>query len=397
MALIYVAIMAGITGFYVISSAVRTDRRLILAGCTPLELVTARCMVLLVLDVGIMALQMAIMSFFFTPIQVLPYALSLFWAAMVYGLYGGLFATLIRNELGGLLAVVFFANFDVGYFQLPGYSNFIDEWWLQILPGYFPVQLAIDAGFTAIPDLLLPSFWTIPHSVIVVGAMLGTYSRVTQVRPFLSEERRRFPLWVIGMALLVAGGLIAALAFIYLGAQPATVGAEGRVDATSARVVAATTGRVSLLTVTERGNVERGAPVAWITDARDGSLVQLTAPLTGRVTRVNVRQDENVVIGDVVAEIYQLDTLEAALEVDENSIEQVVVGQAAELTFGSLGIKTTTTVTSIDLIPLPPDPAVSERTRKIRKYVVKCSLDNPDPRLLVGMAIKARIFTDVGP
>jgi hypothetical protein len=38
------------------SSAVRTDRRLILAGCTPFELVTARCLVLLVLDVGIMVL-----------------------------------------------------------------------------------------------------------------------------------------------------------------------------------------------------------------------------------------------------------------------------------------------------------------------------------------------------
>ena len=72
MALIYVAIMAGITGFYVMSSAVRTDRRLILAGCTPFELVAARCMVLLVLDVGIMALQLIIMSFFFTPIQFAP-------------------------------------------------------------------------------------------------------------------------------------------------------------------------------------------------------------------------------------------------------------------------------------------------------------------------------------
>lgn len=397
MALIYVAIIAGITGFYVMSSAVRTDRRLILAGCTPFELVAARCMVLLVLDVGIMALQMVIMSFFFTPIQVLPYALSLFWGAMVYGLYGGLFATLIRNELGGLLAVVFFANFDVGYFQLPGYSNFIDEWWLQILPGYFPVQLAIDAGFTAVPDLLLRSFWTIPHSIIVVGVMLGTYSRATQVRPFLSGERRRFPSWVIGIGALAVGGLIGVAAFFYMNAQPATVEAEGRVDATNAKVVAATGGRVSLLTVAERDKIERGAPVAWITDALDGSLVQLTAPLSGRVTTVNVRQDENVVIGDVLAEIYQLDALEAALEVEENSIEQVAVGQTVELTFGSLGVKAMSRVSSIALTPLAPDLTVSERTRKIRKYIVKCSLDNPDPRLLVGMAVKARIFADANP
>ena len=100
MALIYVAILAGISGFYVMSSAIKTDRRLILAGCTPLELVTARCLVLLVVDVGIMVMQLIIMPFFFTPKQILPYSLRLFWGAMVYGIYGGLFATLIRNELG---------------------------------------------------------------------------------------------------------------------------------------------------------------------------------------------------------------------------------------------------------------------------------------------------------
>jgi hypothetical protein len=393
MALIYVAILAGITGFYVMTGAVANDRRLILAGCTPLELVAARCMVLLVLSVGITALQLAIMLFFFTPNQFFPYTLSLFWAAMVYGIYGGLFATLIRNELGGLLAVVFFANFDVGYFQLPGYSNFVGEWWLALLPGYFPVQLAIDAGFTSVADYLLPSFLTIPHAVIIAGLMLGSYSRATRVRPFLSEERRRIPWWAAGAAVL-AVILIGAAAYFYWSAQPATVSAEGRMDATSARVVATTTGRVSLLTLTEGQEVDQGQSVAWITDANDGSLVQLTAPLRGRVAEVHVRQEENVVPGEVLAEIYQTESLLAYLEVDENSIGRVAVGQAVELNFGGLNLTTNARVVSIALTPLPPDPTVSERTRRIRNYVVKAELDELDPRLLVGMAVTARVFTD---
>jgi hypothetical protein len=394
MALIYVAIMAGITGFYVMSSAIKTDRRLILAGCTPLELVTARCLVLLVLDVGIMVLQLIIMLFFFTPVQFFPYALSLFWAAMVYGIYGALFATLIRNELGGLLAVVFFANFDVGYFQLPGYSNFIDEWWLQILPGYFPVQLAIDAGFTSVADLLIPSFWTVPHSLVVVGVMLGAYSKVTQVRPFMSEERRRVPLWAAGLAIIVVGIIVGISSYFYWGTQPPTVVADGRMDANDARLVATTTGRISVLTVGEGSIVEEGHTVAWIADARDGSLVPLQAPMRGQMTTLNVRQDENVVSGDVLAEIYQTDSMVAALEVDENSIDKVAVGQMVEITSGSLDLQATARVVSIALTPLPPDPSESERSRKIRKYIVKCQLDQPDPRLLIGMAVKARIFTD---
>jgi hypothetical protein len=396
MALIYVAIMAGITGFYVMSTAVKTDRRLILAGCTPFELVTARCLVLLVLDVGIMLLQLMIMLFFFTPVQFFPYALSLFWAAMVYGIYGALFATLIRNELGGLLAVVFFANFDVGYFQLPGYSNFVGEWWLQVLPGYFPVQLAIDAGFTSVPDLLLPSFWTIPHSIVVVGVMLGAYSKVTQVRPFMSEERRRIPLWAVGLAVVVVSVIAGVAGYLYWSAQPLAVVADGRMDANDAKVVATATGRISVLAVAEGSMVERGRTLAWITDATDGSLIPMQVPMRGQVTTLNVRQDENVVSGDVLAEIYQTDSMVAALEVDENNIDKVAIGQEVEVTSGSLNLKSTARVISIALTPLPPDPTESERSRKIRKYIVKCRLDQPDPRLLIGMAVKARIFTDSG-
>jgi multidrug efflux pump subunit AcrA (membrane-fusion protein) len=291
---------------------------------------------------------------------------------------------------------VFFANFDVGYFQLPGYSNFIDEWWLQVLPGYFPVQLAIDAGFTSVADLLLPSFWTIPHSVVVVGVMLGAYSKVTQVRPFMSEQRRRIPWWAAGLAILVVGTIVGVAGYIYWSAQPPTVVADGRMDANDARIVATTTGRISVLTVEEGTIVEQSQTIGWITDASDGSLVPLQVPMRGQVTTLNVRQDENVISGDVLAEMYQTDSMVAALEVDENSIDKVAIGQKVEVTSGSLNLKSTARVVSIALTPLPPDPSVSERSRKIRKHIVKCQLDQPDPRLLIGMVVKARIFTDSG-
>jgi HlyD family secretion protein len=168
----------------------------------------------------------------------------------------------------------------------------------------------------------------------------------------------------------VVVGLVSVGGYLYWKGQPPTVTAEGRMDATSARVVATTAGRVALLTVEEGSGIEQEEVAAWIEDAEDGSLVQLVAPLSGQVTSLEVRQGENVVAGDVVAEIYQTDSMVASLEVEENSIQRVDIGQRVVVTSGSLDLETTGRVISIALTPLPPDPTVSERTRKIRKYIV---------------------------
>ncbi len=133
---------------------------------------------------------------------------------------------------------------------------------------------------------------------------------------------------------------------------------------------------------------------AWIENEADGTLTQLSSPLSGTVTSLEVEQGENVVAGDVVAEVYQTDSLVASLEVDENQISNVAIGQRVLITSGSLDWESEAIVTQIALTPLPPDPTVSERTRKIRKYVVECWLSETDPRLLVGMAVKGKIFLE---
>jgi multidrug resistance efflux pump len=212
----------------------------------------------------------------------------------------------------------------------------------------------------------------------------------------MSEERRRIPLWAVGLAVVVVSVIAGVAGYLYWSAQPLAVVADGRMDANDAKVVATATGRISVLAVAEGSMVERGRTLAWITDATDGSLIPMQVPMRGQVTTLNVRQDENVVSGDVLAEIYQTDSMVAALEVDENNIDKVAIGQRVEVTSGSLNLKSAARVMSIALTPLPPDPTESERSRKIRKYIVKCRLDQPDPRLLIGMAVKARIFTDSG-
>ncbi len=396
-ALMYAAMLAGIMGFYIMFSAMKTDRRLLLAGYHAFELVTARCVVLLLMAAGTTVLLVAIMLFFFTPMQFGAYVLAIYQAATIYAFYGGLAATMVRSELGGLIAIVFFASIDVRFLEMPGYSNVIGEWWTQFLPGYFPVQLALDAAFTSHPDLLVPSLWTGPHALAVAGVMLGTYSRATRVHPFLSEHKRGLPWAPIVLTLLLAVGAAGGWRYYQeWQARPPAVDAEGRVNAPKAQVVVLASGRLRSLEVAEGDDVEEDQIVAWMEDSLTGASLAMRAPVRGRVTTMAVRRGENVAQGTVLAEIHRLHRLGAVLEVDEAHIDEVAIGQAVDLTLPSLGIHVQTRVAEIASIPLPPDASVSERTRRIRKYAVKCPIEGQEGKLRLGVAVKGRIFPGGG-
>jgi multidrug resistance efflux pump len=169
------------------------------------------------------------------------------------------------------------------------------------------------------------------------------------------------------------------------------------VDAPKSEVVALVTGRLRSVEVVEGADVQEDQIVAWIEDSLTGSPLAMRAPEAGRVTKLDARRGENVVQGAVLATIHRLGRMEAVLEVEETKIDEVALGQTVELTFAALGVQARSRVVEIATAPLPPDPGVSERTRKIRKYAVKAPIDDPDPRLRLGVAVKGRIFTGVAP
>ncbi len=69
----------------------------------------------------------------------------------------------------------------------------------------------------------------------------------------------------------------------------------------------------------------------------DLSKVTITAPMTGVVTRLNVEEGENAVMGTlnvagtVLLEIADLSTMEAEVDVDETEVVRVALGQAVEV------------------------------------------------------------------
>jgi biotin carboxyl carrier protein len=388
-----VGFLAGIVGVNLMLSGLRADRRLILAGYSAAQLTLARIALLVAIDAAITAYMVSVMLFFTLPRQLPAYALALFWAALIYSMYGMLTGVLVRHEWGGILIMLFLPSIDAGYLQVPGFSNILDEWWARLLPAYFPAQLAVDAAFTAHLEQLGPSFWSFGQSLVVAGLMLLAYQRATHVHPFLPEKPahtaiRRVVIATAAVVVGVGGGL----GYVYYRAQPPVVEADGRLHAPDARIVSPSTGRIRSLTIREGDDVVEDQMVGWVEDLTLAETVPVRAPLSGRITRRPVREGENVVYGDVLAHVHQLDRLEAVLEVEETDIAHVRVGQRVELRFGSLAETREGYVSEIAYEPMPPEQGVSERVRRVRKYAVKAALFEPDPRLRIDMAVRGRIY-----
>ncbi|MSQ27985.1 MAG: HlyD family efflux transporter periplasmic adaptor subunit [Dehalococcoidia bacterium] len=333
------------------------------------------------------------MLIFLIPRQLPAFMLAIYWAAVIYSFYCGLIGVLVRNELGGIIAVLFLANIDVGYLEIPGYSTVLDEWFAVLLPGFFPTQLAIDAAFTSRLEKPWPSLWSIPHAGVVAGFMLLGYQRATHIHTFLPEQRGRGR-WRIAAAIVAAVLVLAGGAYArdYYQAQPRTVEADGRISAPEARVIAPVTGRIRDLRIALGDRVAEDASVALIEDQVTQATVPLRAPVSGTVTRVDVREGENLIQGGVMAGIHRLDQLEVVLEVEETQVASVAVGQQVQLKFASLGESVTAVVTEIAQEPLPPELGVTESTKRVRKYAVKVPLPRPDERLRLGMAVRGKII-----
>jgi len=127
----------------------------------------------------------------------------------------------------------------------------------------------------------------------------------------------------------------------------------------------------------------------------DLSKVTLTAPMTGVITRLNVEEGENAIMGTlnnpgtVLLVIADLGTMEAWVEVDETEVVKLELGQTAEITIDAFPEETFTgTVTEIGNSP------VNIRTGSSREAVdfeVKITLDGTVPNIRPGLSAKADI------
>ena len=123
--------------------------------------------------------------------------------------------------------------------------------------------------------------------------------------------------------------------------------------------------------------------------------VTITAPMTGVITRLNVEQGENAIMGTlnnpgtVLLVIADLGTMEAWVEVDETEVVDVELGQTAEIEIDAFtGRNFTGKVTEIGNSPVRISTGSS---REAVEFEVKITLDGTLPNIRPGLSAKAEI------
>ncbi|QLG51015.1 hypothetical protein [Natrinema halophilum] len=136
--------LAGVLGLFQMISARNADRRLVIAGFHPSELVVSRFATLLVVSLAISAISTATLAWLLSDTIGAPLIVfsSLALAGIIYGLLGMLVGTILPRELEGSLLLVIVADMDNVFAS--GLFN-IDESITQFAPLSHPHELVSHA------------------------------------------------------------------------------------------------------------------------------------------------------------------------------------------------------------------------------------------------------------
>jgi len=127
----------------------KANKRLILCGYHPLELLSSILLVLIV-TILLIAIYIGILTIAFTHVDhPVSFTLSLALIGFVYGSYGMAVGSLVKGELEAILLVVLLVNIDVGWLQNPiFYAGAQNQVIIEFLPAYFPSQASMVKAFT---------------------------------------------------------------------------------------------------------------------------------------------------------------------------------------------------------------------------------------------------------
>ena len=149
MALIAIGFMSAFFGVNLIQKHGRTNRRLVVCGYRPSELVLSKLLVLGGSVVIVSLYCLALMTPFFIPRHPATVLAGLVLVGYVYGCYGLMIGALWRRELESMFSVILLTNIDVGWLQNPVFYNEAEnKAFIHWLPAYWPVQAAMTGAFT---------------------------------------------------------------------------------------------------------------------------------------------------------------------------------------------------------------------------------------------------------
>ena len=180
MVAITVAFLAGLAGLFVVLGSAEADRRLVIAGFRPREVLAARLGVIVLAAVLVSVVSLAVTAASFTP-QVWPtFALATVAIAVTYAMIGVVIGPLV-GPLGGLYLMFLLPFLDVGLAQNVMFDA-APPAWAAWMPAHGATRVLVDGAFTASFDettgLLIGLGWL---AAITAGAV-AVFHRLATTR-----------------------------------------------------------------------------------------------------------------------------------------------------------------------------------------------------------------------
>lgn len=144
---ITVAFLAGLVGLFVVRSALESDRRLVVAGFRPGEVVVPRIAVLVIATLVVVAASLAVTAIDFVPERWLTFAGANLLAGLTYGAIGALAGALL-GQLGAAYFMFFMPMMDFGVVQNPMFFDGEPQDWASLLPGWGSTRVLVDGAFS---------------------------------------------------------------------------------------------------------------------------------------------------------------------------------------------------------------------------------------------------------
>jgi len=171
------ALLSGITGLFLMHSSAVADSRLVVAGYRSHQVVLARLGVLLGVAVVATGVSVGVMLTAFTPTNLGWFVVGTAATALVYGMVGVLAGVLLAR-ITGVYLILFGSMVDLFIFQNPLATD--PPAVATLLPGHYPLQVAMEAGFSGTVELASLG-WTLLYLGVLTAVTTTAFYREMRV------------------------------------------------------------------------------------------------------------------------------------------------------------------------------------------------------------------------
>jgi ABC-2 type transport system permease protein len=166
------ALLAGIAGLFLMETASSADSRLVVAGYRTHQVILARLGLVAGIALVASGVSIGVMLTAFQPELLIWFIAGTTLTALIYGMIGLIIGVLL-NRLLGIYLILFGSMIDLFVFQNPLAQE--TPVLARILPGHYPLQLVMEAGFKG--SISLANFgYTLGYlCVLALLGILGFY------------------------------------------------------------------------------------------------------------------------------------------------------------------------------------------------------------------------------